>query len=86
MGTRAQFFLENIQPNAVSCNSSEENSRKKNVFYKVDQWDVAVKCLMPVIYCLQNLYAFGVQKYTLSWQHQKTVKLCKFLNLICHIV
>lgn len=64
--TREQF-LENIQPNAVVCDSSEETSREEfwKLFRKVNQWEIAVKCLMPVIYCihtLQNLYAFGVCK------------------------
>lgn len=30
MRTREEFFLENIQPNAVLCDISEENSRKQS--------------------------------------------------------
>ena len=62
-----ELFLENIQPNAIVCDSSDETSRREfwKIFHKVNQWEIAVECLMPVIYCihtLQNLYAFGVCK------------------------
>lgn len=73
-------FWENIQTEAAVLESSEEtaesNSDKASI--KVNQWEIAAKCLMPAIYCihtLQNVYAFGVC-YTLPWQHQRAGKLC----------
>lgn len=73
-------FWENIQTDAAILESSEEtaesNSDKASI--KVNQEEIAAKCLMPAIYCLhtlQNVYAFGVC-YTLPWQHQRAGKLC----------